>query len=182
LAKKIWVDSNEDGADWCGFQQCMAWTAMSVDWTMEGGTLSPRLLGHDARHGRRMGGGFSFVLISDTHIGFDKEANQDVAAMLQNATTRINELSTAPELLAHNGDSGHLSKPSAFDNLEQDLRSANAKQSFFVPVSTDRKFTVLIMDTEQCFSFTFKEPGSYPYFCKILPVMTGGVLVVCGVS
>jgi hypothetical protein len=149
LAKKIWFGSDEDGVDRCGFLQCMAWTAMSVHWTMEGGILSPRLLGQDARDGMRMGGGFSFVLISGSHIGFNKEANQEVAATLQKATTRINELPTASELLVHNGD---------------------------------RKFTVLIMDTEQRFSFTFKEAGSYPYFCKILSVMTGGVLVVCGVS
>jgi hypothetical protein len=110
------------------------------------------------------------------------EDGVDVAAMLRKATTRINELSTTLELLILNRGLGHLSKPSAFDSLDQDLRSANVKQSFFVPISNDRQLTVLIMDTEQCFSFTFKEPGSYSYFCTTLPVMTGIVRVVCGVS
>ena len=49
-------------------------------------------------------------------------------------------------------------------------------------VSTDRKFTSPVLDTDQRFSFTFKEPGSYPYFCKIHPVMTGSVQVRAGVS
>jgi len=145
LAKKIRFNSNEDGVDRRGFLECMAWAGTGVLWTMQGGVLSSRLLGKDSHGGMQMGGGFSFVQISDSHIGFNKEANKDVTATLQKATARINELSDAPDLLIHTGDLSHLSKPSEFDTLDQVLRSAKSKQSFFVPGEHD----VLVDDGQQ---------------------------------
>ena len=145
MAKKIRFNSNEDGVDRRGFLQCMAWAGTGVLWTMEGGVLSSRLLGQDAHGGMQMGGGFSFVQISDSHIGFNKEANKDVTATLENAIGRINQLPHAPELLIHTGDLSHLSKPSEFDTLDQVLRSAKSKQSFFVPGEHD----VLVDDGQQ---------------------------------
>jgi Icc protein len=102
-----------------------------------GGVLSSRLLGQEAHSHMGMGGEFSFVQISDSHIGFNKDANKDVTATLQKAVGRINELSQAPELLIHTGDLSHLSKPSEFDTLDQVLRAARCKQSFFVPGEHD---------------------------------------------
>ena len=145
MAKKIRFNSNEDGVDRRGFLECMAWAGTGVLWTMQGGVLSSRLLGKDSHGGMQMGGGFSFVQISDSHIGFNKEANKDVTATLQKATARINELSDAPDLLIHTGDLSHLSKPSEFDTLDQVLRSAKSKQSFFVPGEHD----VLVDDGQQ---------------------------------
>ncbi len=83
MAKKIRLNSNEDGVDRRGFLQCMAWAGTGVLWTMDGGVLSSRLLGQDSHSGMQMDGGFSFVQISDSHIGFNKEANKDVTATLQ---------------------------------------------------------------------------------------------------
>jgi amicyanin len=33
------------------------------------------------------------------------------------------------------------------------------------------------LDTDQSFSFTFREPGTYDYFCGVHPKMTGKVIV-----
>jgi len=44
-------------------------------------------------------------------------------------------------------------------------------------VSTDKAFKSRVMDTDQKFSFTFTQPGTYEYFCSIHPKMTGKVIV-----
>jgi plastocyanin len=44
-------------------------------------------------------------------------------------------------------------------------------------VSTDKVFKSKVLDTDDRFSFTFSDPGTYPYFCSIHPKMTGKVVV-----
>jgi len=44
-------------------------------------------------------------------------------------------------------------------------------------VSDDKKFKSKALDTDEKFSFTFTEPGTYPYFCSIHPKMVGKVVV-----
>jgi 3',5'-cyclic AMP phosphodiesterase CpdA len=60
-----------------------------------------------------------FVQISDTHIGFNKEANPDVTATLNRSIDVINALAAQPALLIHTGDITHLSKPAEFDLAQQ---------------------------------------------------------------
>jgi plastocyanin len=44
-------------------------------------------------------------------------------------------------------------------------------------VSTDKVFKSKVLDTDEKFSFTFSNAGTYPYFCSIHPKMTGKVVV-----
>ncbi len=44
-------------------------------------------------------------------------------------------------------------------------------------VSVDGKFKSRALDTDQTFSFTFKDPGTYEYFCSVHPRMTGKIVV-----
>jgi plastocyanin len=44
-------------------------------------------------------------------------------------------------------------------------------------VSTDKVFKSKVLDTDEKFSFTFSNAGTYPYFCSIHPKMTGKILV-----
>jgi plastocyanin len=44
-------------------------------------------------------------------------------------------------------------------------------------VSTDGVFKSKVMDTDEKFSYTFTNAGSYPYFCSIHPKMTGTIAV-----
>jgi 3',5'-cyclic-AMP phosphodiesterase len=129
-------DPNDDGIDRRGFLKCMAWAGTGLVWTMSGGIPVSRAFARDAKDmGKR--GDFTFVQISDSHMGFNKPANPDVAGTLQAAVDKINALAEVPEFLLHTGDISHLSKPEQFDNVDQILKSASAKGVFFVPGEHD---------------------------------------------
>ncbi len=135
MANRIKANSNNDGVDRRGFLQCMAWAGTGMIWTVNGGVLSSKAFGQMPGHD--MGGGFSFVQISDSHIGFNKAANPDVTATLQQAINKINSLEHTPDFLIHTGDLSHLSKPTEFDTLDQSLKSAKSGKTFFVPGEHD---------------------------------------------
>jgi 3',5'-cyclic AMP phosphodiesterase CpdA len=112
----------------------MAWAGTGVIWTITGGIPSSRAFGRDAHNGKR---DFSFVQISDSHIGFNKPANPDVAATLQATVDKINALPKTPEFIIHTGDLTHHSKPAEFDTMDQVLKSARPLQFFYVPGEHD---------------------------------------------
>ena len=60
-----------------------------------------------------------FLQISDTHIGFNKEANPDVAGTLRQALDKVSALPRPPALVLHTGDVTHLSKAAEFDTASQ---------------------------------------------------------------
>jgi hypothetical protein len=81
----ILANDNPDGIDRRGFLKCMAWAGTGVLWTISGGVLTSKVLG---AVGATASGDFSFVQISDSHIGFNKEANKDVIGTLQKAIAK----------------------------------------------------------------------------------------------
>jgi len=129
------LDHNKDGVDRRGFLKCMAWAGTGVVWTVAGGVPTSQLFGANKNPADRFS--FSFVQISDSHIGFDKPANVDVTATLQAAVAKINALTVEQDLILHTGDLSHLSKPGEFDTLDQVLRGARPKQVFYVPGEHD---------------------------------------------
>jgi plastocyanin len=46
-----------------------------------------------------------------------------------------------------------------------------------VVLSVDKKFKSKALDTDDKFSFTFQEAGTYEYFCSVHPKMTGKIVV-----
>ena len=130
-------DLNNDGVDRRGFLKCMAWAGTGLVWTMSGGIPVSRAFANSGGKGAGKGADFSFVQISDSHIGFNKAANPDVTATLQTAINRINAMSHKPDFIIHTGDLSQLSKPSEFDTLDQALKGASAKQIYFVPGEHD---------------------------------------------
>jgi Icc protein len=137
LSSRIKYNWNKDGVDRRGFLQCMAWAGTGMIWTVSGGVLSSNAFGQMSNHQMDAGAAFSFVQISDSHIGFNKAANTDVTATLQQAIRKINALERTPDFLIHTGDLSHLSKPTEFDTLDQALRSAKSGKTFFVPGEHD---------------------------------------------
>src|SRR5262249_54894657 len=80
-----------------------------------------------------------FAQISDSHMGFNKAANTDVAATFQEAINRINGLPAQPAFLIHTGDISHLSQAAEFDAVDQMIRSAKTQTGrvFYVPGEHD---------------------------------------------
>ena len=130
-------DLNNDGIDRRGLLKCMAWAGTGLVWTLSGGIPMSQAFAKGYGKDAAKAGDFSFVQISDSHMGFNKLANPDVKATLQAAVDMINGLATPPEFMLHTGDISHLSKPEQFDTVDQILKSASAKDVFFVPGEHD---------------------------------------------
>src|SRR5215472_9453059 len=131
-------DHNHDGVDRRGFLKCMAWAGTGAWCVIRGGVLRSHSFSRlPELDPREMAGELSFAQISDSHMGFNKAANPDVAGTLKAAVDKINGLAVAPEFLLHTGDISHLSKPEEFDTVEQILRDAKPKDIFYVPGEHD---------------------------------------------
>lgn len=135
---EILHDHNHDGIDRRGFLKCMAWAGTGALCLIKGGVLQsyslsrlPELKEKDVQ------AELSFVQISDSHMGFNKPANTDVVGTFKAAIDKINALPTAPAFMLHTGDVSHLSKPEEFDTVQQMLKSASAKDVFYVPGEHD---------------------------------------------
>ena len=114
-----------------------AWTGAAVVWTFAGGV--PRALG--ATNGGKMpaapANALTFVQISDTHIGFRKEANPDIVGSLRHAMADINALPQTPAFVVHTGDVSHLSKPEEFGQARELLQELRVDRVHAIPGEHD---------------------------------------------
>jgi 3',5'-cyclic AMP phosphodiesterase CpdA len=78
-----------------------------------------------------------FVQISDTHIGFNKDANPDVNGTLTQTINLVNGMAEQPALIIHTGDITHLSKPAEFDLAQQMLSRLRTTELHTVPGEHD---------------------------------------------
>jgi len=118
-----------------GFLKCMAWVGTGVVWTATGGILSSRVL--PAAAAELTGGSFSFVQISDSHVGFKGQANPDAAVTLQQVVGKINALPTPPAFVIHTGDLTHGQKAGAFDTVAEILKGAKTDKVLYIPGEHD---------------------------------------------
>ncbi len=134
MSDYIEKDASNDGIDRRGFLKCMAWAGAGVVWAMKGGILTARAFGADAAANDA---DFTFVQVSDSHVGFNKGVYTDVVGTFQTAVARINALTKPPSLVLHTGDLTHLSKPAEFDTVAQVMKSIKTERSFYVPGEHD---------------------------------------------
>src|SRR5512133_1351140 len=104
-------DESEDGIDRRGFLKCMAWVGTGVVWALKGGVPTSYALSRLPMLGESERNSILFAQISDSHIGFAKEANKDVTATLREAVGRLNALPRRPAFVLHTGDITQLAKP-----------------------------------------------------------------------
>src|ERR1700731_1615622 len=119
--------------------KCMAFGGAGTLFALAGGVFTPIDLAVAAAD-RKLSAGLGkplFVQISDTHIGFNKEANPDVNGTLTRTIDLVNEMSEQPALIIHTGDITQLSKPAEFDAAQQMLSRLRATELHTVPGEHD---------------------------------------------
>ena len=119
--------------------RCMAFGGAGTLFALAGGVFTPvdlAVAATDRQRAARAGKPL-FVQISDTHIGFNKEANPDVGGTLARSVALVNAMPEQPALIIHTGDITHLSKPAEFDVAQQMLAGLKTAELHTVPGEHD---------------------------------------------
>lgn len=130
---------DEIGEDRRDFLKCMAWAGTGAVFAVGGGL--PTSIGLDAAIAAPMTGAaaaraFTFVQLSDSHIGFNKPPNADARATFREAIAKVKTLAMQPDFIIHTGDVSQLSKDEEFDDADQMLKEAGLPV-FFIPGEHD---------------------------------------------
>ena len=125
------------------FIEHVSWTGLGIVWTLGSNGLIPACQTEDIPKASNSNipkasssSALSFVQISDSHIGFNKPANENVIETLEKTVKSINNLATTPAFVMHTGDITHLSKPNEFDRAKQILSQLKAPM-FTIPGEHD---------------------------------------------
>ena len=122
-----------------GALKCLAFGGVGTLFVLAGGMLTPveLALAASAEESSPVAGVPLFLQISDTHIGFNKEANPDVAGTLKQTIDFVDAMPVKPALTIHTGDITHLSKPEQFDLAAQLMSGLNITELHTVPGEHD---------------------------------------------
>jgi 3',5'-cyclic AMP phosphodiesterase CpdA len=117
----------------------MAYGAAGTVFALSGGVFTPIDIASAAGGGKVVAklGKPLFVQISDTHIGFNKDANPDVNGTLNRTIDLVNGLTEQPALIIHTGDITHLSKAAEFDLADQLFSRLRTTEMHTVPGEHD---------------------------------------------
>ena len=127
-----------DDNDRRGFLKCMAWAGTGALFAIEGGIAGS--IGLDSALAAPVTRGattpFTFVQLSDSHIGFNKPPNADARSTFAEAIAKVESLPQQPDFIIHTGDVSQLSRDDEFDDAEQMLK-ATGLPVFFIPGEHD---------------------------------------------
>ena len=118
-------DNHDDGVSRRHALECMLWAGTGVLWTVAGGVPKSLSLLSPAE-AATAASSFTFLQISDSHVGFDKAANPNALGTLQEAIAKVKALPSKPAFMIHTGDITHLSKPKQFDDADQVIEIGRA--------------------------------------------------------
>lgn len=114
---------------------CMTWAGTGLLWAMTGGTpVTAGFIGEASA--APASEPFTFLQISDSHVGFSKPANPDALGTLREAIAKIKAMPLKPAFMIHTGDISHLSKDEEFDDADQLIKEAGLPV-FYVPGEHD---------------------------------------------
>jgi Icc protein len=117
-----------------GLLKCMTWAGTGLVWTLAGGV--PASMGLEAAAKTSRSKSFSFVQVSDSHVGFFKPFNPDSRVTYREAIAKIAALPEKPDFIIHTGDVSQLSKDSQFDDADQIIKAAGVPV-FHIPGEHD---------------------------------------------
>jgi 3',5'-cyclic AMP phosphodiesterase CpdA len=123
-----------------GALKCLAFGGAGTLFTLSAGILTPFELALAKAGGPEPAAPTGiplFLQISDTHIGFNKDANPDVVGTLTRTISMVNAMPKKPALVIHTGDITHLSKASEFDTAAQLLSQLNVTELHTTPGEHD---------------------------------------------
>jgi 3',5'-cyclic AMP phosphodiesterase CpdA len=118
------------------FLECMGWAGTGLVWSVSGGLASSVVLGEAQAAPRAKVKPFTFVQVSDSHIGFKKDPNPDSRVTFREAVAQIKALPEKPAFILHTGDVSQLSRDEEFDDADQILREAGLPV-FYTPGEHD---------------------------------------------
>jgi 3',5'-cyclic AMP phosphodiesterase CpdA len=110
-------DGNPENPSRRNAMACAGWIGTGMLFTMVAGV--PRTIGAIGTAEAAEANGFSFLQMSDSHIGFKAGPYQNVAGTLQDAIGKVKALPVRPAFMLHTGDISHLAKPDEFDTADQ---------------------------------------------------------------
>jgi 3',5'-cyclic-AMP phosphodiesterase len=120
------------------FLKCMAWAGTGALFAFNGGVGSS--IGLDAALAAPIrpsrAASFTFLQISDSHIGFNKAPNADARGTFREAVAKVKALREQPDFIIHTGDVSQLSRDDQFDDADQILKEAGLPV-FFIPGEHD---------------------------------------------
>ena len=117
------------------FLRHAAWAGAAVAVTVSGGVVTSKVLHHGSSAPKAED--FTFVQISDSHIGFTGAANSDVTKTFQSAIDLVNGLPARPDFVVHTGDLTHFSTNEQFDQVKQMLSALRTGQVLVLPGEHD---------------------------------------------
>src|SRR3954466_7327921 len=95
-----------------GFLKCMAWAGTGALFAFNGGVSGS--IGLDAALAAPVRAAaakpFTFVQLSDRHLGFNKPPNADARATFREAVDKVKALPVRPDFIIHTGDVSQLSR------------------------------------------------------------------------
>jgi 3',5'-cyclic-AMP phosphodiesterase len=119
------------------FIEHIGWTGLGIVWSMgSNGLMTACQNASSSDRKSSSSDALSFVQISDSHIGFNKAANEHPIDTLEKTIKAINALPTSPAFVVHTGDITQLSKPAEFDMAKQVLTQLKAPM-FTIPGEHD---------------------------------------------
>jgi len=137
-----------------GALKCLAFGGAGTLFALSGGIVTPINLAAAATGKTTITGKPLFLQISDTHIGFNKEANPDVQGTLKQTIDFVNAMKEKPALVIHTGDITHLSKAEEFDTAAQLLSALKVSELHTTPGEHD------VTDTGAAYFERFGKPSN----------------------